>query len=233
MGGPGDLASEAQNELQKALFGALLTLHKERWEDSKRFLAGRVLLEHLQLVLVLLQAQFLWTFDTSYWAWRILNFSLLKNLTVPGVSSVGCHVGGRLVAAQRGCLHGQLTAPWSLSSSSCTLLLRQTGPHHVRGRPVRFCGRCWRDARSVRMGVVHICQERRCAKQVVSRMVLGSHVGVVAGGQWAAHTVATRPCGGRASSRRPVKLLRLVMVVYYKILYVMVLNYLLGPLNCS
>ena len=58
---------EASQNLQKAVFGTLLTLYKERWEDSKRFLVGRVLLEHLQLLLVVLQPQFLWTFDTSYW----------------------------------------------------------------------------------------------------------------------------------------------------------------------
>lgn len=64
-GAAGDL--EASQALQKAVFGPLLTLYKERWEDSKRFLVGRVLLEHLQLLLILLQAQFFWTFDTSYW----------------------------------------------------------------------------------------------------------------------------------------------------------------------
>lgn len=52
---------------QKKLNGFLVTLYKERWEDSKRFLIGRVLLEHLQLLLILLQPQFLWAFDTSYW----------------------------------------------------------------------------------------------------------------------------------------------------------------------
>ncbi len=53
--------------MQKTLFGFLVTLYKERWEDNKRFLVGRVLLEHLQLLLILLQAQFLWTFDKTYW----------------------------------------------------------------------------------------------------------------------------------------------------------------------
>lgn len=57
--------------LKKIVFGQLLTLFKERWEDSKRFLVGRVLLEHLQLLLILLQPQFMWTFDTSYW-WALL-----------------------------------------------------------------------------------------------------------------------------------------------------------------
>lgn len=32
---------------------------------------------------------------------------------------------------------------------------------------------------------------------------------------------------------RPVKLLRLVMAVVFKLFYITVLNYLLGPLNCS
>lgn len=32
---------------------------------------------------------------------------------------------------------------------------------------------------------------------------------------------------------RPVKLLRLVMAVVFKVFYITVLNYLLGPLNCS
>lgn len=65
-GGPGDL-TETNAFIQKLLFGFLVTLFKERWEDSKRFLVGRVLLEHLQLLLVLLQAHFFWTFDMSYW----------------------------------------------------------------------------------------------------------------------------------------------------------------------
>lgn len=65
-GGSADLA-ESASVAQKKLNGFLVTLYKERWEDSKRFLIGRVLLEHLQLLLILLQPQFLWTFDTSYW----------------------------------------------------------------------------------------------------------------------------------------------------------------------
>lgn len=32
---------------------------------------------------------------------------------------------------------------------------------------------------------------------------------------------------------RPVKLLRLLMVVFYKIFYITAVNFLLGPLNCS
>jgi hypothetical protein len=35
------------------------------------------------------------------------------------------------------------------------------------------------------------------------------------------------------NNRRPVKLLRLFMAVVFKVFYVTVLNYLLGPLNCS
>lgn len=66
VGGAGDI-TETSEAVHKAVFGPLLTLNKERWEDSKRFLVGRVLLEHLQLLLILLQPQFLWTFDTSYW----------------------------------------------------------------------------------------------------------------------------------------------------------------------
>jgi hypothetical protein len=62
---PGE--SETSAVIQKKLFGFLVTLYKERWEDSKRFLVGRVLLEHLQLLLILLQTQFLWTFDQKYW----------------------------------------------------------------------------------------------------------------------------------------------------------------------
>jgi hypothetical protein len=65
-GGAGDL-TETNAFIQKLLFGLLGTLFKERWEDSKRFLVGRVVLEHLQLLLLLLQAQFFWTFDMSYW----------------------------------------------------------------------------------------------------------------------------------------------------------------------
>lgn len=53
--------------VQKKLSGFLVTMYKEKWEDNKRFLVGRVLLEHLQLLLIMLQAQFLWTFDSSYW----------------------------------------------------------------------------------------------------------------------------------------------------------------------
>lgn len=66
-GGGDDLAAETASTTQKTLYGFLCTLYKERWEDNKRFLVGRVLLEHLQLLLILLQAQFLWTFDASYW----------------------------------------------------------------------------------------------------------------------------------------------------------------------
>lgn len=66
-GGADDLAAETASTVQKTLFGFLCTLYKERWEDNKRFLVGRVLLDHLQLLLILLQAQFLWTFDASYW----------------------------------------------------------------------------------------------------------------------------------------------------------------------
>jgi hypothetical protein len=66
-GGAADLAAETTSAVQKTLFGFLCTIYKERWEDNKRFLVGRVLLEHLQLLLILLQAQFLWTFDASYW----------------------------------------------------------------------------------------------------------------------------------------------------------------------
>jgi hypothetical protein len=65
-GGSADLA-ESASLVQKKLNGFLVTLYKERWEDSKRFLLGRVLLEHLQLLLILLQPQFLWSFDTKYW----------------------------------------------------------------------------------------------------------------------------------------------------------------------
>lgn len=36
-----------------------------------------------------------------------------------------------------------------------------------------------------------------------------------------------------ASTHRPLKLLRLVVAVFYKVFYVTVLNYLLGPLCCS
>lgn len=64
--GSADFA-ESASVAQKKLNGFLVTLYKERWEDSKRFMIGRVLLEHLQLLLILLQPQFLWTFDTSYW----------------------------------------------------------------------------------------------------------------------------------------------------------------------
>lgn len=66
MGGAGDI-TESNEAIQKALFGFLLTLYKERWEDSKRFMLGRVVLEHLQLLLILLQAQFWWSFNTSFW----------------------------------------------------------------------------------------------------------------------------------------------------------------------
>lgn len=66
-GAPGDITSETSAAVQKAVLGFLITLYKERWEDSKRFALGRMLLEHLQLALILLQQQFLWAFDTSYW----------------------------------------------------------------------------------------------------------------------------------------------------------------------
>lgn len=53
--------------IQTAVFGVLLTLFKERWEDSKRYAFGRIVLEHLQLLLLLLQPYFLWTFKYNFW----------------------------------------------------------------------------------------------------------------------------------------------------------------------
>lgn len=67
-GGPGDRdIAEGSDGLQKAVFGPLQALYKTRWEDSKRIALGRVVLEHLQLLLIVLQPQFLWTFDASFW----------------------------------------------------------------------------------------------------------------------------------------------------------------------
>lgn len=53
--------------VRTAVSGALLALFKERWEDSKRYACGRLALEHLQLLLLLLQPYFLWTFQYQHW----------------------------------------------------------------------------------------------------------------------------------------------------------------------
>jgi hypothetical protein len=197
MGGPDDFATAQSQMLQKAVFGPLLTLYKERWEDSKRFLTGRVLLEHLQLLLVLLQPQFLWTFDTSHWCgclcvsavlpapqllvvdtnvtlmrcccrlWQIANYSLVKILTVPAVSG---SVGSSCRHAQTGRCAGSRN-----TIRHRPAIAHRAGARQLRVGAVRHAGVHGRHSGRVRVGVARVHQEGRGAKQVVSSR--GGHLG--------------------------------------------------------
>jgi hypothetical protein len=66
-GGPGDLGLDQTQTIAAAVFGVLGTLFKERWEDSRRYLALRFTMEHLQLLLILLQPHFGWLFHYEHW----------------------------------------------------------------------------------------------------------------------------------------------------------------------
>jgi hypothetical protein len=65
--GPGDIGLDQTHTIAAAVFGVLGTLFKERWEDSRRYLALRFSMEHLQLLLILLQPQFGWMFQYEHW----------------------------------------------------------------------------------------------------------------------------------------------------------------------
>ncbi|WIA17635.1 hypothetical protein OEZ85_014441 [Tetradesmus obliquus] len=82
-GGPGDVGLDQVQTIAAAVFGVLGTLFKERWEDSKRYLALRFTVEHLQLLLILLQPHFGWKFHYEHWGWQVPNYLLVKDLIVP------------------------------------------------------------------------------------------------------------------------------------------------------
>ncbi|WIA37851.1 hypothetical protein OEZ86_014704 [Tetradesmus obliquus] len=82
-GGLGDVGLDQVQTIAAAVFGVLGTLLKERWEDSRRYLALRFTMEHLQLLLILLQPHFGWRFNYEHWGWQVPNYVLVKDLIVP------------------------------------------------------------------------------------------------------------------------------------------------------
>jgi hypothetical protein len=85
--GGGELTERTQT-IKTAFFGFLLTIYRERWEDSKRYALLRVAIEHLQVLMVLLQPQFLWRINYGSWAWKLADYIMIKGITKPLVRSI-------------------------------------------------------------------------------------------------------------------------------------------------
>jgi len=45
----------------RQLYGLLYTYSRERWDSNKRWVAARLLLEHCQIIVFMLQPEFLWS----------------------------------------------------------------------------------------------------------------------------------------------------------------------------
>lgn len=224
-----DLAEQSQT-LQLAVFGVLLTIFRERWEDSKRYVAARVGLEHLQLLLVLLKPHWMWAFNYNHWLWKLANCVLLQDLTVPPVSR----------GARRAC-------SWLMWPVTRRPPMRRRAPRAARHTPpaAAACVRACRQGEVVYMTVLFV-------------FIGGVSIDILAFA-WVGLTfarngsVANRWCGAaaralliacdaamhaaphtrmRRPSCRPIKLLRLQVVLMYQVAYVTILNYLMGPISC-
>lgn len=124
--GPEDAGLDQTQTIAAAVFGVLGTLLKERWEDSRRYLALRLTMEHLQLLLILLQPHFGWRFHYENW-WAACSASVWASVD-PEQTACDCGIMFFI-------LNKQLLFFQARHSSTATTLVEQHANRQL------FC--CW------------------------------------------------------------------------------------------